>query len=597
MNIRSTKQKTIAYGMIGLLLMNLLFGNVQISFVNAAENDEDTTSLCNVEVSNGGIANDAVIVTYHSQEDDSWVEAYRKVTRVDEDSSEVIVEGIINMEHDPDTASYQLGERFFSDVSDDTEDGHLVSDGEYTVLFYLQDEEGNKVEETEQTVSFTIDSVPPTVVLTCDNLDGMAVDEVTCRLKATDSNYVPENVHVYVTVMSLDGEEESSQIDNVTFENDVEKEFAFEEEGKYSVYAQVEDAAGNITTSDTVRFVIDKSAPYVSIQVENAVDNNVYSTQSEDLNVTIDIEDLLLVEDSYEVIVMRNEETVDVDYAWSGTAEKKTTTLVFDGNVEDGNYDIQVVAKDAFDREASKTLSFVIDKTMPDLTIAQMIDGEEQPIAENQLFKSNDNHVLRFSAKDEHHNKASYQIRIERQTDASATPRVTLLAGSYFDEEMLMEDGIILDEDAAFQLYGSNDVVGMPVYIGDQSFYIRGVVERAVGYLEEAAGLESSLCYVPVQTLLELGVVEGSYTYEVLMPNPVDGFAKNILVTALNDTENKLEIVENSSRFSPSARKKLALSKSLRTPYDFVILSMLIKFMCEPCLSKSFGSHYNITIL
>jgi len=511
MNIRSTKQKTIAYGMIGLLLMNLLFGNVQISFVNAAENDEDTTSLCNVEVSNGGIANDAVIVTYHSQEDDSWVEAYRKVTRVDEDSSEVIVEGIINMEHDPDTASYQLGERFFSDVSDDTEDGHLVSDGEYTVLFYLQDEEGNKVEETEQTVSFTIDSVPPTVVLTCDNLDGMAVDEVTCRLKATDSNYVPENVHVYVTVMSLDGEEESSQIDNVTFENDVEKEFAFEEEGKYSVYAQVEDAAGNITTSDTVRFVIDKSAPYVSIQVENAVDNNVYSTQSEDLNVTIDIEDLLLVEDSYEVIVMRNEETVDVDYAWSGTAEKKTTTLVFDGNVEDGNYDIQVVAKDAFDREASKTLSFVIDKTMPDLTIAQMIDGEEQPIAENQLFKSNDNHVLRFSAKDEHHNKASYQIRIERQTDASATPRVTLLAGSNLAwQQVDGTDTIYYENSALFQEEGrykvtmeGKDLAGNVAVKKQVTFYI----DDTAPVISQTSAIENGAYY-------EEGMLFQGYVYD-----------------------------------------------------------------------------------
>lgn len=142
---------------------------------------------------------------------------------------------------------------------------------------------------------------------------------------------------------------------------------------------------------------------------------------------------------------------------------------------------------------------------------------------------------------------------------------ITLLEGSYFDEEMLMDDGVIVDEDAAFLLYGSNDVVGMPVYIGSQSFYIRGVVERATGYLEEAAGLDSSFCYVPVQTLLELGQVEGSYTYEVLMPNPVDGFAKGILTTALNDTENQIEVVENSSRFSPSARKEILYDYALRS--------------------------------
>lgn len=142
---------------------------------------------------------------------------------------------------------------------------------------------------------------------------------------------------------------------------------------------------------------------------------------------------------------------------------------------------------------------------------------------------------------------------------------VRLLEGAYFDEDMLMEDGIILDEDAAFRLYGSNDVVGMPVYIGERSYYIRGVVERASGYLEEAAGLATSFCYVPIETLTEYGLLKGSYTYEVIMPNPVDGFAKNILKTALGDMENTIEIVENSSRFSPSARKEILYDYALRS--------------------------------
>lgn len=142
---------------------------------------------------------------------------------------------------------------------------------------------------------------------------------------------------------------------------------------------------------------------------------------------------------------------------------------------------------------------------------------------------------------------------------------VRLLQGAYFDENMLMKDGIILDEDAAFTLYGSNDVVGMPVYIGNASYYIRGVVERESGYLAKAAGLETSVCYVPADTLLTLGTVEGSYTYEVLMPNPVDGFAKETLATALNDTEGTLEVVENSSRFSANARKEILLDYATRS--------------------------------
>lgn len=142
---------------------------------------------------------------------------------------------------------------------------------------------------------------------------------------------------------------------------------------------------------------------------------------------------------------------------------------------------------------------------------------------------------------------------------------VSLLDGSYFDENMLMKDGIILDEEAAFTLYGSNNVVGMPVFIGNAQYYIRGVVKRDDGYLWEKAGLDSSVCYVPAETLLNWGIVEGSYTYEVLMPNPVDGFAREILTTALNDMDGRLEVVENSSRFLPEARKEILLDYAVRS--------------------------------
>lgn len=151
---------------------------------------------------------------------------------------------------------------------------------------------------------------------------------------------------------------------------------------------------------------------------------------------------------------------------------------------------------------------------------------------------------------------------------------ISLLKGSYFDENMLMKDGIILDEDAAFTLYGSNDVVGMPVFVGNSQYYIRGVVERDDGYLAKKAGLDSSVCYVPAETLLNLGIVEGSYTYEVLMPNPVDGFAKDILVTALNDTEGRLDVVENSARYLPEARKEIL--------WDYAVRSMSSKGILYP---------------
>lgn len=140
-----------------------------------------------------------------------------------------------------------------------------------------------------------------------------------------------------------------------------------------------------------------------------------------------------------------------------------------------------------------------------------------------------------------------------------------MLSGAYLDESMLMKDGVILDEEAAFALYGSNDIVGMRVYIGGAPFYIRGVAALDDGYYAKKAGLSSSVCYVPIEVLETYGEVIGSYTYEVAMPNAVEGFAKNIVTTVLNDTEQKIEVVENSARFSLGAKKEVVFNFGIRS--------------------------------
>lgn len=142
---------------------------------------------------------------------------------------------------------------------------------------------------------------------------------------------------------------------------------------------------------------------------------------------------------------------------------------------------------------------------------------------------------------------------------------VQLLNGSYFDENMIMKDGVILDEETAFLLYGSDDVVGMPVYIGDIPYYIRGVAVRDDSYFARKAGLSQPVCFVSVDTLKTHGTIEGSYTYEVVMPEPVEGFAKDAVTTALNDTEQKIDVVENSSRFSFDAKKEIVLDFGVRS--------------------------------
>jgi len=142
---------------------------------------------------------------------------------------------------------------------------------------------------------------------------------------------------------------------------------------------------------------------------------------------------------------------------------------------------------------------------------------------------------------------------------------IRLLSGSYFDENMIMKDGVILDEETAFYLYGSEDVVGMPVYIGNVQYYIRGVAARDDGYFEKKAGLSEAVCYVSVDTLRTHGTIIGSYTYEAVIPNPVDGFAKDTVVAALNDSLQQIEVVENSARYSFGAKKEIVLDFGVRS--------------------------------
>ena len=131
-----------------------------------------------------------------------------------------------------------------------------------------------------------------------------------------------------------------------------------------------------------------------------------------------------------------------------------------------------------------------------------------------------------------------------------------LLYGSYFSGDSLMQDYCIIDEDAAWQLYGSNNVAGMMVDIGGIPHVIAGVIRREEGHLAEAAGLDSTLVYVSYQTLEEHGRSNGINHYEILMPNPITGFALDYVTKNLGSDEQNVEVIENTSRFSLLSRLK-----------------------------------------
>lgn len=140
-----------------------------------------------------------------------------------------------------------------------------------------------------------------------------------------------------------------------------------------------------------------------------------------------------------------------------------------------------------------------------------------------------------------------------------------LITGAYFSGNDLMQDYCIIDQDAAWQLFGSNDVVGMTVYIGNVPHMVTGVVKRPEGRMEEAAGLDSTVVYVSYETLDTYGTNNGINHYEIVMPNPVSGFALEKVKEGIGVDDKNVEVLENTVRYSLLNRCKTILAFGTRS--------------------------------
>ena len=103
------------------------------------------------------------------------------------------------------------------------------------------------------------------------------------------------------------------------------------------------------------------------------------------------------------------------------------------------------------------------------------------------------------------------------------------------------------------------------VYRSGVPHIVTGVVERPKGRLWEAAGLDDTLVYVSLSSLEEWGTSYGINHYEIVMPNPVTGFACEYVKDNLGSDEKTTEVVENSSRYSFLSRLKLIGQFGLRS--------------------------------
>ena len=143
--------------------------------------------------------------------------------------------------------------------------------------------------------------------------------------------------------------------------------------------------------------------------------------------------------------------------------------------------------------------------------------------------------------------------------------QLELLGGGYFTERDLNDDYCVLDEVAAWKLFGSNDICGQVLYVGEVPLIVRGVVAQPEDKISRDAGAGKEMCYVSYNYLKEHGSVNGITDYEIVMPNPVPGYALEKVKRLIGLSEKDMVIVENSDRFSLVNRWYLLKNYSTRS--------------------------------
>lgn len=122
-----------------------------------------------------------------------------------------------------------------------------------------------------------------------------------------------------------------------------------------------------------------------------------------------------------------------------------------------------------------------------------------------------------------------------------------LISGSYLVEDSIMDDHVVIDEEAAWKIFGAIEVDGMTLKYDGKEYIVQGVVKPMDEFKSKAGGAESGTIFFPFS---RIGGKAGCY--EIIFPNPVSGFAAKQLKEAFKSCgydENDIRIVDNSERY------------------------------------------------
>lgn len=245
---------------------------------------------------------------------------------------------------------------------------------EYVVNKSAKDRHGCKVEfsvvnmcgsETKKSFKVYLDKEAPKLSLSGVSEGAHYSGNVSVSALVSDVSYPAAKVKCYVSRVS-DGitytEKERTFIPK---DFEYRTEMTLEHEGEYRIYARAVDGAGNVAETKPITFVIDKTAPELSI---GGVRNN-----------SMNGKEVVLRLGCYEAFCATNDITVSVSYSYGSSSreyelkpftKEKIDETVTETFVEDGVYYVSISAVDRAGNAAKeKHIRFFIDRTAPKVEV------------------------------------------------------------------------------------------------------------------------------------------------------------------------------------------------------------------------------------
>ncbi len=123
------------------------------------------------------------------------------------------------------------------------------------------------------------------------------------------------------------------------------------------------------------------------------------------------------------------------------------------------------------------------------------------------------------------------------------------ISGEPIPTNSLMTDYVVLDERTAWNLFGATNVAGMEVRINGIPHIVSGVVKPDISKLSTLAGSKENLIYTTNESLKEYGTLDSAMAFELVMPEPYEGFAMDSLQKCFEKYKDSGEWIDNSKRF------------------------------------------------